>query len=411
MEVNLIASLLPGSQQQEAQRILRSCVHCGFCTATCPTYAELGDDLDSPRGRIYQMKAMFEGHAPTRNTQVHLDRCLSCSNCVTACPSGVDYHHLIDIGREYVEAKVRRPWRERVVRWGLRRVVPNAKWFAALVGAGRLVRPLLPATLREHVPPRPRSFIRQQTKTAAQTYARKVILPRGCVQPSLTPATNAAAVRVLNALGIGVVQSTGCCGAVSQHLSAGEDARAMMKKNIDQWLPLVDSGAEAIVITASGCGVQVKNYGYLLQDDPAYAAKAKRISSLCRDLCEVIGVDDVKKLAADKAAMAGKPRRIAFHTPCTLQHGQGLGGKTEQLLAAAGYELLPVAGGAQGCCGSAGTYSILQSGLSKKIRAKKLVALEQHRPDAIATANVGCQTHLQQATATPVHHWIELLVP
>lgn len=400
MEIQITAALNPDTRS-EAQRILRSCVHCGLCAATCPTYQELGDELDSPRGRIYQIKTALEGVAPTRETQQHLDRCLTCMNCTTSCPSGVEYNRLIEIGREYVDANVKRPPGQRLVRWGLRQVLPYRRRFTPLLRAGQALRPLLPPVLRDKIPRRQKTAV-----VRGGQYARKVIMPLGCVQSGLTPATDAATIRVLDALKIEVIQpqDDGCCGALSQHMSATDEATALMKRNIDSWWTHIEAGAEAIVVTASGCGLQVKNYGYHLKDDAQYAKKAARVSALCRDLCEVLSADDIKRLNLRA------PKRIAFHAPCTLQHGQKLMGKTEKLLTAAGFELLPFAD-AHSCCGSAGTYSILQASLSHRLREKKVAALLQHQPALIATANVGCQIHLQGATETPVTHWITLFDP
>ncbi|MEJ2575613.1 MAG: glycolate oxidase subunit GlcF [Gammaproteobacteria bacterium] len=400
MQTQLPESLLRTPVGQEADRILRACVHCGFCTATCPTYQELGDELDGPRGRIYQIKHVLEGAQATRQVQRHLDRCLTCLNCTTTCPSGVDYGRLVDIGRAYVDERVERPLRERLMRWGLRQILPYPERFGPLLRLGQLVRPLAPKALRAKIPaPAARSEAR------IGSHARKIILHQGCVQPSLTPATDAAAMRVLDRLGIEAVRTGGgCCGAVSQHLNAPAEARDFMRRNIDAWWPHIEAGAEAVLVTASGCGVMVKDYGHLLRDDPVYAERAARVSELARDLCELLSADDLAGL--DSRA----PRRIAFHAPCTLQHGQKLPGRTEALLRAAGFELVPVHD-AHSCCGSAGTYSILQADLSQRLLVKKLDALQDGGPMLIATANVGCQTHLQTDAAVPVVHWIELFDP
>jgi glycolate oxidase iron-sulfur subunit len=406
MQTNLIQSVLDGAEGREADRILRSCVHCGFCTATCPTYQELGDELDGPRGRIYLIKNLLEGEAPTRRTQTHLDRCLTCLNCETTCPSGVEYHKLIDIGRNRIEQQVSRPLGERLMRWGLRQLVPYPRRFGPLLRFGQALRPLLPARLKGKLPPPDRV---EQSKPAAGVHARQVILLQNCVEPLLTPRVVAATVRVLDALGIGVLQpGGGCCGAVSQHLSAPAEARRFMRRNIDAWWPAIEAGAEAILITASGCGAMVKDYGWHLRDDPAYAERAARVSSLARDLSELLSTEDLARLPSPTSR--GVPARIAFHPPCTLQHGQRLIGRVERLLSGAGFELQPVRD-SHSCCGSAGTYSILQSELAGRLRTKKLSALEQAAPALIATANVGCQTHLQAAARVPVVHWIELFDP
>ncbi len=401
MQTKILQSLLDTDMGQEADRILRSCVHCGFCTATCPTYQELGDELDGPRGRIYQIKNVLEGVEPTREVQKHLDRCLTCLNCMTTCPSGVEYNHLVDIGREYVDARVARPMAEKIVRWLLRKVLPYPARFKPLLRLGRLARSLVPATLREKIP----QISAHQAATPTQ-HERKIILASGCVQSVLTPGTDAAAIRVLNQLGIETIlpKKDGCCGAVSQHLGASAEAKAFMRQNIDSWWPSIESGAEAILVTASGCGLMVKEYAYHLRADADYAEKAVKVSSLCRDLCEILSPQDLVQIGSDA------PKRIAFHAPCTLQHGQKLLGKTEELLEAVGFELTAVKD-AHSCCGSAGTYSILQANLSKRLRAKKLTALQQQKPSLIATANVGCQTHLQAASNVSVVHWIELFDP
>jgi len=404
MQTNLIQSVLDRAEGREADRILRTCVHCGFCTATCPTYQELGDELDGPRGRIYQIKNLLEGEAPTRQVQTHLDRCLTCLNCETTCPSGVEYHKLIDIGRNHVERKVPRPVAERLMRWALRQVVPYPSRFRPLLRVGRLVAPLLPATLRDKVPK-----LQAMPSATSGSHPRRVILLNNCAEPTLTPNVVTATIRVLDALGIEVIQpGGGCCGAVSQHLSAADEARAFMRRNVDAWWSAIEAGAEAILVTASGCGAMVKDYGWHLRDDPAYAERAGRVSALARDASELITAEDLARLPSP--IERGMPTRIAFHPPCTLQHGQGLMGRVEGLLRGVGFELLPVRD-SHSCCGSAGTYSILQSELAGRLRAKRLDALEQGGPALIATANVGCQSHLQAGSKLPVVHWIELFDP
>jgi glycolate oxidase iron-sulfur subunit len=401
MQTQIIESLRNTPMGEQANRILRSCVHCGFCTATCPTYQELGDELDGPRGRIYLIKNVLEGATPTRHIQQHLDRCLTCLNCTTTCPSGVEYDRLVDIGREYVETRVPRPVGERLVRWALRKVIPYPGRFRPLLKLGQTMRPLLPESLRAKIP-----AAVAKAEARPGDHARRIILFEGCVQPALTPQTDAASIRCLDRLGIAAIRADGggCCGAVSQHLTAPEEARAFMRRNIDTWWPHVEAGAEAVLVTASGCGAMVKDYGHHLRDDPDYAERAARISSLTKDLCEILSPEDLARLGSRA------PRRIAFHPPCTLQHGQKLQGRTEALLKAVGFELLPVRD-AHSCCGSAGTYSILQAELSQRLLARKLDALQQGGPTLIATANVGCQTHLQTAAQVPVVHWIELFDP
>ena len=384
-----------------AEDILRSCVHCGFCNATCPTYQLLGDELDGPRGRIYQIKSVLEGNEVSRKTQVHLDRCLTCRNCETTCPSGVRYHALLDIGREAVDARVTRPLRERLLRAALRNVVPHKRLFGALVAVGSAVRSLLPASVREHVP----QALHARGATPAPRHARSVVMLDGCVQPVLAPNTNLAAARVLDRFGISVrpAPAAGCCGANEFHLGAPEAAKKRARRNIDAWWPLIEQGAESVVITASGCGAFIKEYGELLADDPVYAERAKLVSQRAADLVEVMAEVDWQS-----APMRPLREKVAFHCPCTLQHAQKLGGKVERLLSALGADMQPVPDGHL-CCGSAGSYSITQPELSRQLRDRKIQALETHSPEVIATANIGCQMHLGAAGKTPVRHWIELV--
>ncbi|HEY6095810.1 MAG TPA: glycolate oxidase subunit GlcF [Gallionellaceae bacterium] len=400
MQTKLAADIIATPQGQAADRILRSCVHCGFCTATCPTYQLLGDELDSPRGRIYLIKQMLEGEPVTSKTQTHLDRCLTCRSCETTCPSGVQYGKLIDIGRELVEQRVSRSPLQQLKRFALRKIVPYPRRFAALVKLGNLAKPLLPAALQLKLPALPAAPAR-----VTGSHARKMLIVEGCAQSVATPGTNAATVGLLDRLGIQaiVAAEAGCCGAVSQHLAAPAEAQEFMRRNIDAWWPHVEQGAEAIIATASGCGVMVKDYGALLQDDAAYADKAQRISALTRDIVEVLANEDLGKLGIQPGKV-----KVAFHCPCTLQHGQKLGGKTEALLVKLGFELTSVAD-SHLCCGSAGTYSVLQPELSQQLLQNKLAALQQGRPDVIVTANVGCQMHLASGAGVGVRHWIELL--
>ncbi|MGW8461586.1 glycolate oxidase subunit GlcF [Pseudomonas sp. CLCA07] len=385
---------------EEAESILRTCVHCGFCNATCPTYQLLGDELDGPRGRIYLIKQVLEGHEVTQKTQQHLDRCLSCRNCETTCPSGVDYHNLLDIGRAVVDAAVPRPLDQRLLREGLRRVVPNPGLFKALVNSGQMFRALLPNTLQAKLPRRvypakPRPTVR---------HPRRVLILEGCVQPGLSPNTNAATARVLDRLGISITPSpeAGCCGAVDYHLDAQAAGLDRARHNIDAWWPSIENGVEAIVQTASGCGAFIKDYGHLLRADPAYADKAQKVSALAKDLVEVLREEPLEALGIHAA------QRLAFHCPCTLQHAQKLGGAVEALLTRLGFNLTPVPD-SHLCCGSAGTYSLTQPELSRQLRDNKLNALESGFPEVIVTANIGCQSHLDGAGRTPVRHWIELV--
>ncbi|KMM78357.1 glycolate oxidase subunit GlcF [Pseudomonas deceptionensis] len=384
----------------EAESILRSCVHCGFCNATCPTYQLLGDELDGPRGRIYLIKQVLEGNEATQKTQQHLDRCLSCRNCETTCPSGVDYHNLLDIGRAVVDAQVPRPLGQRLLREGLRSVVPNAGLFKKLLGSGQVLRAWLPAPLQIKVP---RQVPAAKPRPATR-HTRRVLMLEGCVQPGLSPNTNAAAARVLDRLGISVTAApeAGCCGAVDYHLDAQAGGLDRARRNIDAWWPAIEQGAEAIVQTASGCGAFIKDYGHLLASDPAYARKAATVSALARDLVEVLRDEPLEKLRVRSN------QRLAFHCPCTLQHAQKLAGAVEAILASLGFNLTLVPD-SHLCCGSAGTYSLTQPELSRQLRDNKLQALESGHPDVIATANIGCQSHLDSAGRTPVRHWIELV--
>ena len=393
-----------------AEAILRKCVHCGFCTATCPTYQLLGDELDGPRGRIYLIKQVLEGAEPTRKTQQHLDRCLTCRNCETTCPSGVDYGHLIDIGRKVVDAKVERPPQERALRWMLKEGLPSPL-FAPAMKLGQMVRAALPAKLQAKVPPR-----QDAGAWPTRQHARKVLMLEGCVQPAMMPNINSATARVLDAAGISVVLAPkqGCCGAVKFHLNDQVGGLDQMRANVDAWWPWIESGVEAIVMNASGCGVTVKEYGHLLRNDPAYAAKAERVSALARDLSELLP-DMVAPLQA-KLKLGGPARRaapalgkLAFHPPCTLQHGMKLRGGVEQHLNALGFEVTVARNESHLCCGSAGTYSVLNPGLSTQLRDRKLGHLNALQADTIVSANIGCITHLQSGTDAPVRHWVEAL--
>ncbi|WP_435606756.1 glycolate oxidase subunit GlcF [Pseudomonas knackmussii] len=400
MQTNLSEVAKRLEHADEAERVLRSCVHCGFCNATCPTYQELGDELDGPRGRIYLIKQFLEQDEVSAKTQMHLDRCLTCRNCETTCPSGVEYHKLLDIGRAAIEARVPRPLGERLLRTGLLAVVPRPALFKALFGAGQALRPILPASLSQHLP----RAIAAPGERPPERHARRVLMLEGCVQQALSPNTNAAAARVLDRLGISVTPApqAACCGAAEYHLNAQASGLQRARRNIDAWWPAIEEGAEAIVQTASGCGAFVKEYGYLLRDDPQYAAKAVRVSELAKDLIEIVRAEPLESLGLRCE------QTLAFHCPCTLQHAQKLGGAVEAVLKRLGFNLTAVPDGHL-CCGSAGTYSLTQPELSKRLRANRLDALESGRPDLIATANIGCQIHLDSAGRTPVRHWIELV--
>ncbi|GAA6142549.1 glycolate oxidase subunit GlcF [Hydrogenophaga sp. 5NK40-0174] len=390
---------------QEAESILRKCVHCGFCTATCPTYQLLGDELDGPRGRIYLIKQVLEGQTPTRKTQEHLDRCLTCRNCESTCPSGVQYGHLVDIGRHVVESKVERPAREKVVRWLLKEGLTSPA-FGPAMKMGQLVRGLMPETLKAKVPAPQKAGAWPTRK-----HDRKVLMLAGCVQPAMMPNINTATARVLDAAGIEtmVASEAGCCGAVKYHLNDQSGGLAHMRRNIDAWWPHIASGAvEAIVMNASGCGVTVKEYGHVLRDDPVYADKAARVSELTRDLSELLpalvpALREKLRTAPDSA------RVVAFHPPCTLQHGQQLKGGVEKHLGALGFTVMVPANESHLCCGSAGTYSVLNPELAYQLRDRKLGHLKALKPEVITSANIGCITHLQSGTDVPVQHWIELL--
>ena len=404
MQTSLLKTLLQTPAGLEADEILRNCVHCGFCNATCPTYQLTGDELDGPRGRIYLIKQVLEGQQATRKTQQHLDRCLTCRACETTCPSGVDYHRLLDTGRDVVDRSVQRSPGDRLLRRALRMLLPWPARFGPLLRMGQRIRPLLPMTLQQRIPEKQHS-----SRTAAvYQHTRTMLLLDGCVQPSLAPQINNATLRVLDALGITAVseKNSGCCGAVSHHLNATKEAKAFMCRNIDAWWPLIERGAEAIVITASGCAPMVKDYGRLLAADSAYADKAKRVSALAKDISEVITAEFNRAAFAD----TGGDTRIAFHSPCTLQHGQRISGKVESILTQLGFKLTTVSNGHL-CCGSAGTYSILEPVLSSALRNDKLATLQAGQPDIIATANIGCLVHMASHAEVPVKHWIELLEP
>lgn len=408
MQTRLEAGIKNTPAGEEAEAILRSCVHCGFCLATCPTYQLLGDELDSPRGRIYLIKQLLEGATPSQKTQQHLDRCLTCRACETTCPSGVQYAHLLDIGRLKVEQQVGRQSFSRLFRFGLRKILPNRRIFAACMAVARIARPFLPAKLKKTIPSLPKTGRPAGNHSCNQ---RTMLVLDGCAQPVLKPSINLAASRVLGRIGIDLISapSAGCCGALAYHLNAQDEGLDAMRRNIDAWWPYIarkENPVEAIVTTASGCGVTVKEYGYLLRHDDRYAQKAARISALAKDIGEVMVAekDRLTVLLADNVELP----YVAFHSPCTLQHGMRLNGVVENLLQSLGFRLAHVAD-AHLCCGSAGTYSLLQPKLSQQLRDNKLAALSRDQPDLLATANIGCLLHLQAGTGLPVRHWIELL--
>ena len=400
----------------EADAILRKCVHCGFCTATCPTYQLLGDELDGPRGRIYLIKQVLEGHAPTRSTQLHLDRCLTCRNCETTCPSGVQYGNLVEIGRRIVDERVPRPPGEQMLRTALKTGLTSPLFKPALK-AGQMLRGLLPGVLKAKVPPPAPAGAHRWPQ---RVHPRKVLLLLGCVQPAMAPNINSATARVLDAAGIQtlVAEDAGCCGAIHLHGSDHEGALEHMRRNIDAWWPLVSTGGvEAIVMNASGCGVTVKEYGHSLRHDPAYADKANRIAHLTRDIFEIVEASASTHPTGNAAlprspAVRGRaeaPKRVAFHSPCSLQHGQQLRGKVETTLRAFGFDVQVAASEAHLCCGSAGTYSVLHPELAIPLRDRKLGHLAALEPQVIVSANIGCIQHLQSGTPLAVRHWVEVV--
>ena len=417
MKTNLAEFIRNTPEGQEADSILRACVHCGFCLATCPTYQLLGDELDSPRGRIYLMKEVLEGNAVTAKTQLHLDRCLTCRACETTCPSGVQYGRLVDIGRNIVDQHVGRPLSQSIIRAALRIVLPRPALFRPLLRIGQFMRPLLPGALKKKIHKAGTSNI----EWPAPRHARTMLVLDGCVQPSLAPDINPATARVLDRLGISLIKAdaAGCCGAVTFHLNRQDEALDYMRRNIDAWWPHIEAGVEAVAITASGCGTMVKEYGHLLARDPQYAEKAARISELSKDISEILfvekekleilfsGISPVTRHQPPITASAAKPR-VAFHSPCSLQHGLQIRGMIETLLTSAGFELTMVPD-SHLCCGSAGTYSILQPELSQRLLKNKVNALESDKPAILATANIGCLTHIQSGTSLQVRHWVNIL--
>ncbi|HIF50354.1 MAG TPA: glycolate oxidase subunit GlcF [Thiotrichaceae bacterium] len=400
MQTFIEQSIRETVQGKEAERILRSCVHCGFCTATCPTYQLLADELDGPRGRIYLIKSMLEGEAVSDKTMQHLDRCLTCRACETTCPSGVEYGKLLDIGRHYVEKKVSRSWHDKSYRFLILQSLPYRKRFKILFKLGLSVRIFLPGAIQKFIPV-------QKEKNKAINYKehqRKVILFGGCVQPTLSPEINQSVKKVLNYFDVSTVEfeNEQCCGAMSHHLDASEQALEFMRKNIDLFWPAIEQGLEAIISSASGCGVHLKEYGYLLRDDKAYASKAEKVSGLTKDISEFLQEFDLDKLNINRS------KQVAFQSPCTLQHGQKLDGVTEKLLKKLGF-ILTEEPDSHLCCGSAGTYSLLEKDISNELQKNKIHNLMQGKPEKILTANIGCCQYLQQVSPVPVRHWIEEL--
>ncbi|MES9971316.1 MAG: glycolate oxidase subunit GlcF [Candidatus Thiodiazotropha sp.] len=403
MQTQISQQILTTESGRKAESILRSCVHCGFCTATCPTYQVLSDELDSPRGRIYQIKQLLEGAPASSSVQQHLDRCLLCRSCETTCPSGVEYGRLLEIGRRHMVEHFHRPLGERVKRWLLRKVIPNKAYFATLLRFGQTLKPLLPQKLGHSIPARNKTPV---APWPAGDHPRKMLILDGCVQPSLAPSINLATAQVLDRIGISLIRtpSAGCCGAVEHHLDDDDAARNTARRNIDHWWPHIEAGAEALIVTASGCAQMIKDYGHLLANDPEYAETAQQLAAHTFDIAEVIDREALEPLKKS----VNKQMRVAFHSSCTLQHGQGLAGCVEGILDRLGYQLTRVQD-PHLCCGSAGTYSLLQPKLSDELGRRKSQSLAVDDPDIIATANIGCLTHLQKHSTLPVIHWIELL--
>ena len=400
MHVELHPRFAQTAEGQSAKALTAACVHCGFCLTTCPTYLDKRDERDSPRGRIYLIKNLLETGAASEQTQLHLDRCLTCRNCETACPSGMQYGELLDIGRGLMEQEAPRPVVSRGFRWLLRFVLSRPRLIAVLLALGQAVRPLMPRSLRQKIPSR-----QTQKPIPVTTHSRKMLILEGCVQRAATPNTNGAARRVLDKLGISLVGApqAGCCGAVNYHLGAHDHGLDNMRRNIDAWWPHIENGAEAIVSSATGCGAMLVDYGRLLADDPAYADKARRVTLLVRDLAQILEQEDLQKLEINTGI--GK---VAIHPPCTMQHALQQPTLLDSVMRRAGFEIATTTGKLL-CCGSAGTYSILQPNTSERLRETMLTALSSDRPALIATANIGCQIHLQAAAGVPVVHWIELL--
>jgi glycolate oxidase iron-sulfur subunit len=404
VETHLADFIKDTPEGREAEAILRRCVHCGFCTATCPTYQLLGDELDGPRGRIYLIKQVLEGAPATANTQLHLDRCLTCRSCESTCPSGVAYGRLADIGRKVVEDQVGRGPLDGLKRKLLATGLSSPALFGSAAAAGRAVRGLLPQSLRQKLPDADPAGPWPPAR-----HARRMVVLEGCVQPSLAPDINAAAARVLDRIGISLIRAprAGCCGAVEFHLNYQDAGREAMGRNVDAWFPLLEQGVERVVITASGCGSTVKEYGHHLGDHPRLAGAAQRVSVASADLTEVLEAESAALVPLLQRAAASRPRRpLAWHSPCSLQHGQQIRGKAEALLEAAGFHLTAVPD-AHLCCGSAGTYSLLQPELSQQLLRNKVAALASGAPEGVATANIGCLTHIQSGTALPVQHWVQ----
>jgi len=407
MQTNISEQFLDHPDIKDAENILRACVHCGFCTATCPTYQLLGDELDGPRGRIYLIKQVLEGNDISRKTQNHLDRCLTCRSCESTCPSGVRYSQLLNIGREVINTQISRTMLQRLQHYGLRKFFLSKQLFPLLLKTAQRLKPLLPESISRSIPDK-----QQAIRFTTKQHQRKVLLVPGCVQPTLNPGIDNAARIVFDKLGIECIEpaSSKCCGSLSHHLNARDEALSMIKNNIDSWLPLIEQHSiEAICMTASGCGVAIREYAQLLAHDSAYADKAKRISKLYKDPAELIAMGSSAELKSTAEKLASHSGNIVFHPPCTLQHGMQLKEVIESFLALCGYNVLPFKD-KHLCCGSAGTYSITQKALSEQLLSNKLANINAVEPELIVTANIGCQLHIQSGTNTPVKHWLELFI-
>ena len=415
MQTHFLLAQLADPDVRESDKILRTCVHCGFCTATCPTYVLLGDELDSPRGRIYLIKDMLEQNKPaTPQIVKHVDRCLSCLSCMTTCPSGVNYMHLVDHGRAWIEETYRRPWLDRQLRRVLAWVLPSpARFRFALMGAilARPLAPLLPKRLRpmlqlapRHLPS-PSHVDKPQVFPAEGTRRKRVALLNGCAQQVLAPGINEATIRLLTRHGCEVVVAAGagCCGALVHHMGKTEASHAAARANIDAWTREIDgAGLDAIIVNTSGCGTTLKDYGFMLREEPAYAAKAAAVSALAKDVSEVMADLGLGTVAAPSGLT------VAYHAACSLQHGQQIRTEPKALLAAAGFTVKEVPE-AHLCCGSAGTYNLLQPEIAGQLKARKVANILSTAPDLIAAGNIGCITQIASGTGVPVVHTVELL--
>jgi glycolate oxidase iron-sulfur subunit len=427
MQTNFSLGQLADPQNYASEKILRACVHCGFCTATCPTYVLLGDELDSPRGRIYLIKEMLEADAPaTKEVVKHIDRCLSCLSCMTTCPSGVHYMHLVDHARDHIEETYKRPLTDRLLRWMLATVLPNPALFRVASVAGWLAKPFAPvlralgltrlaamASLSPGARLAPPADRIGKVFPATGTRRGRVALLYGCINPVLAPSSNEAAIRMLNRNGIEVVVAKGeaCCGSLVHHMGREEQAMAQARNNIDAWTAeIAGEGLDAILVTVSGCGTTIKDYGFMFRAEEAYAAKASRVSGLTKDITEYLATLDVKPARAPNHTTLHmtKPLTVAYHSACSLQHGQRVAREPKELLSKFGFVVKDVPEGHL-CCGSAGTYNILQPELAQQLRDRKVANIERLKPDVIAAGNIGCITQIGGGTGIPMVHTIELL--